>query len=251
VPSTGLEPVPNGLKVRCSATRATTAEVDAEGIEPSSDGLRVRCPAIRRRIRMRRLSRESRRLRFLGCHYSFVREHPSVGPGGIEPPWSCDARVTAEPVSIAVYDPICCRAVDGIRTRDSDLASRRVTPTLRPHIARTRIPLFDIEFFDIESSCTHTSSPRRESHPNRRLTRALLCLLSYEGKRGPPRNRTSLRSLWRRSDAQHPRPIDGRLPHLCAVRLMLVLNNSSGCKRQKRKRPGTSRCPASRKSLYG
>ncbi len=44
-------------------------EVDAEGIEPSSDGLRIRCPAIRRRIRMRRLSRtdESRRLRFLAA----------------------------------------------------------------------------------------------------------------------------------------------------------------------------------------
>src|SRR6185312_12667472 len=47
----GLEPVPNGLKVRCSATRATTAKVGAEGIEPSSDGLRIRCPAIRRRTR--------------------------------------------------------------------------------------------------------------------------------------------------------------------------------------------------------
>lgn len=169
-----------------------------------------------------------------------------MGPGGIEPPWSCDARVTAEPVSIAVYDPNCGRAVDGIRTRDSDLASRRVTPTLRPRIARAHESRSTRNrSLDLESSRAHTSSPRRESHPNRRLTRALLCLLSYEGKRGPPRNRTSLRSLWRRSDAQHPRPIDGRSPHLCAVRLMLVLNNSSVFKRQKRKRPGTSRCPAS------
>src|SRR5205807_2318683 len=92
VPSTGLEPAPSGLKVRCSATRATTAEVGAEGIEPSNDGLRIRCPAIRRRTRMRRLSiGESRRLRFLAATIRFSKLVPSFEK----------------------------RAVDGIRTRDS------------------------------------------------------------------------------------------------------------------------------------
>lgn len=207
----------------------------AEGIEPSNGGLRIRCPAIRRRTRSAgSLYRPEPAASFSWLPLFGFQRLQSVRPGGIEPPWSNDVRVTAGPVSIAVYDLIRGRAVDGIRTRESDLASRRfaLAPGLRP--ARAHLKHFDritrahesrsirYRLPDIESSCARTSSPRRELHPNRRLTRALLCLLSYEGKRGPPRNRTSPRPFWRRSDAQHPRPRFRRSPHLCVFRAMFV-----------------------------
>ena len=171
----------------------------AEGIEPSMDGLRIRCSATERRTRMRRLSPpdESRRLRFLAATIQFSK---------------------------TVYDPGQSRAVDGIRTRDSDLARRRVTPTLRPR-TNALAPRAHVW----RSTRKHNRvvvrahlEPSSGVAPDPAPYESAALLLSYEGKRGPPRNRTSPRPFWRRSDAQHPRPNIRRSPHLFVFRAMLV-----------------------------
>jgi hypothetical protein len=209
VPSTGLEPVPNGLKIRCSATRATTAEVGAEGIEPSNGGLRIRCPAIRRRTRSAGSRIPMRAgVSFLAATIRLSKIANSWGRAESNRPGRKDARVTAGPVSIAVYDP---KAASSGRPR-----------TRRPHIARTRSPLFEIEFLDIETSVSTHVEPSSGVAPDPAPYESAALLLSYEGKRGPPRNRTSPRPFWRRSDAQHPRPKYRRSPHLCVFRAMLV-----------------------------
>jgi hypothetical protein len=143
------------------------------------------------------------------------------------------------------------RAVDGIRTRDSDLASRRVTPTLRPHIARTRIPLFEIEFLDIRIIVRAHLEPSSGVAPDPAPYESAALLLSYEGKRGPPRNRTSPRPFWRRSDAQHPRPKYRRSPHLCVFRAMLVRTAPRFLVAENKKGREPLGCPASLKVPLG